>query len=53
MNFESGSAMRRREFTAQLGGLAALPLAWPFAARTHQLKTPVIGFLYGSSRQES
>jgi hypothetical protein len=29
--------MRRRDFIAGLGGMAALPLAYPFAASAHDV----------------
>jgi putative ABC transport system substrate-binding protein len=40
--------MRRREFIAGLGSVAASSLLWPLAARAEQPALPVVGFIVGS-----
>jgi len=39
--------MRRREVSILLGAAMTASTVWPFAARTQQKTTPVIGYLYG------
>jgi len=41
--------MRRRELITVLGGAAASPMLWPFAAGARQPAVPVVGFLHVGS----